>query len=200
MFAGVSYAAIVKQNCNKEVSKNNVKSSSNVPRKTGTTKSIKNHKVDNGALTKHARVTKPSKNDKSNCRLKCLHSHVIAQDTPKYNRFKVLQDLNENTDLDESNMNHNTSVSVNVKHVHRNVKQSRPKTNKLVVTNIGIESVSNITEKDNQAVITGKAVTDKLVLIETCDKYDLELCFKPKYRKKIQWAKDNPTLRNGTNK
>ena len=61
MFAVVSYADIVKQECNKGMNKNNVKSSDNVTKKSGTIKSASSHKVDNPVLTKYSRVIVPSK-------------------------------------------------------------------------------------------------------------------------------------------
>ena len=121
-FAGVSYAALVKPNCNKKMSKNNLKISDNINRKSGTVNSVKSHKVDNAVMTKHSSVVEPSKGNKSKCHLKYLLSRGLVQNTATHNKFNVLQNLNENNELDEDNMDYNTSVCVNVNHVNRNIE------------------------------------------------------------------------------
>ena len=64
----------------------------------------------------------------------------------------------------------------------------------MVNKDTGTGNVGSIVEKGKCAVSTVKPTKEKDVLIESCDKYELELRFKPKHRSKIHQAKENSTF------
>ena len=194
MFAGVSYAEIVKYHGNKKVYNNHVKNPGKVTVKTDNEKGAHVNTCEYTVVKKHSSVIVPSQKHKSACHSKPQYLQIKHNNIPTHNRFKVLQNLNENRELDESNMNVNTEASVNVKHVDNHSKFMREETQKY-----GVNKQSGImnmcSEKANEHISnTGKKKYEKTALIKTCDKYDLELRFKPKHRSKIQQAKANHTF------
>ena len=128
MFAGVSYAEIVKHKCNKRVNNNYVKSPEKFTIKTDSMRVANTNTGYNRVVKKYSGVIVPSKNHRSGCHSKPRHVQNKCNNIPTYNRFKVLQNLNENKESDENNMNVNTNASVSVKHLNRNVKcMKKPK-------------------------------------------------------------------------
>ena len=194
MFAGVSYAEIVKYQGNKKVNNNHGKNPGKVTTKTDSVKGAYIKTREYRGLKKHSSVTAPSQKHKSACHSKPQYSQTQYDNVPTNNRFNMLQNLDENAELDESHMNVNTEASANVKHVDNRSKLMSEENQKH-----GVKKQSRIMNmcsgKANERTSnTGKKKYDKIFLTETCDKYDLELCFKPKHRSKIQQAKANPTF------
>ena len=76
---------------------------------------------------------------------------------------------------------------------------SKKKTQKLGGNNkIGNKNVCNITANGHM-LNTGRTKNENIGLIENCDKYDLELRFKPKHWSKIHLAKANSTFQKWDN-
>ena len=194
-FAGVSYAEIVKYHGNKKVNNNHVKNPGKVTAKADSVKGAYVKTREYRGLKKHSSVIVPSQKHKSACHSKPQYLQTKYDNIPTNNRFNMLQNLDENKELDKSYMNVNTEASANVKHVDNHSKFVHEETQKHGVNKQSrIMNVGSGKANEHTSNI-GKKKYEKTVLIETCDKYDLELRFKPKHRSKIQQAKASPTFK-----
>ena len=130
MFAGVSYAEIVKYQGNKKVNNNHGKNPGKGTTKTDSVKGAYIKTREYRGLKKHSSVTTPSQKHKSACHSKPQYSQIQYDNVPTNNRFNKLQSLDENAELGESHMNVNTEASAIVKHMNSRSKLMSEETQK----------------------------------------------------------------------